>query len=646
MKSRAPVFILCTVILLFFPRGAKGQWVQTGGPGDGIVYALAVSGMNLFAGTASGVFLSENSGASWTAVNSGLPVNASVRCLGVSRPNLLANVSGHGIFFSSDNGANWTAGRIEPNFFVGTYSADAGIQCFAEIEPNLFAGTYSEGIFISADNGVSWKAVHSGWPDKTHVQALAVIGTSLFAGTNSGVYLTTDNGANWEAVNAGLPKRAAITCLVACGTYLFAGTRYGVYYSTELGARWTAVNSGLPKFRAWSKSPRDHWITFLAAIGSNLFAGNYRNGVFISRDKGTSWTAANLRFRAGTKISAISAIGTSLFAGTDRKIFSQDEGAVGGVFLSLDEGVRWQAVNSGLPGINVYDLAVSGRNIFASAGSDLCMHLRGFLSTDDGASWTAVDARFPGINGLSDFTEIGSNLFALSKGGVFISRDNGKGWKRITSRWPAKTRIEHLAVCGSTLFAAASFQVFQSDDYGAIWKEIRIGLTDTSADPRFRLCWIYDLAVIGENLFALAGNEGSGSVWVSTKEGARWGAFKEFPELIWAEELAVSGQDLLAGGMGGVYVISDNGKSAKIVHHELPGRHMVSCFAVSGTTVFAGTGSGVFFSTDNGASWMPINPGLYNTGILCLGLSGTHLFAGTQGGVWRLPLSTLPQKRR
>jgi ligand-binding sensor domain-containing protein len=87
--------------------------------------------------------------------------------------------------------------------------------------------------------------------------------------------------------------------------------------------------------------------------GSNIFAGTYGGGVFLSTNNGTSWTAVN----SGLKDSSVRCLATSgsnIFAGTDS-----------GVFLSTNNGTSWTAVNSGLPNADVNCLAVSGGNIFA-----------------------------------------------------------------------------------------------------------------------------------------------------------------------------------------------------------------------------------------------------------------------------------------
>lgn len=135
MRSRVVIFLVGMGILLSFPKWSEAQWKQTSGLGGGQINAFAVSGTNLFSGTAHGVFLSTNNGKSWTAVNSGLPEWPNVQCLAVS----------------------------------GT---------------NIFAGTDESGVFLSTNNGKSWTAVNSGLPEKTGVRCLTVSGSYLFVGTD------------------------------------------------------------------------------------------------------------------------------------------------------------------------------------------------------------------------------------------------------------------------------------------------------------------------------------------------------------------------------------------------------------------------------------------------------------------------------
>lgn len=72
-------------------------------------------------------------------------------------------------------------------------------------------------------------------------------------------------------------------------------------------------------------------------------------------------------------------IGTNLFAGTNGSLYPQ----YNGVYLSTDNGSSWTAVNSGLTNTSILSLAVMGTNLFAgTAGSGV------YRSTNNGASWT------------------------------------------------------------------------------------------------------------------------------------------------------------------------------------------------------------------------------------------------------------------
>lgn len=303
MHTHRTVLLVC-IILLLYTRLLHAQWVQTNGPLGGNVISFAVLGTNLFAGTAgNGIFLSTNSGTSWTVVNTGL-TNTDVRALTVSGTNLFAGTAG-GVFLSTNSGTNWTA----------------------------------------INNGLT----------STNVYALALSpngagGMNLFAGTVGGVFLSTNNGTNWTAVNSGLTN-IFVYALAVSGANLFAGTTWGggVFLSTNNGTSWTAVNTGLrtnTRVRAFAVSPN-------GTGGTNLFAGFDSSGVFLSTNSGTSWTAASTGLTNGS-VYAFAVSGTNLFAGT-----------LGGVFLSTTNGTSWTAVNTGLTFTDARALAVLGTNLFA-----------------------------------------------------------------------------------------------------------------------------------------------------------------------------------------------------------------------------------------------------------------------------------------
>jgi ligand-binding sensor domain-containing protein len=433
----------------------------------------------------------------------------------------------------------------------------------------------------------------------------------------------------------------SVRSLTVSGSNLFAGTfGGGVFLSTNNGASWTAVNTGLTNLNAYS----------ITASGSNLFAGT-GGGVFLSTNNGASWTAVNTGL-TNQDVRFLTISGSNLFAGT-----------LGGVFISTNNGASWTAVNAGLSNLKVYSLTVSGSNLFAGtvgggvflstnngtswtavntgltnldvysftvSGSNLFAGTYGggvFLSTNNGASWTAVNTGLTSLIVLS-LTVSGSNLFAGTDGGVFRSTNNGASWTAVNTGL-ASQYVLSLTVSGSNLVAGTLGGVFLSTNNGASWTAVNTGLT--SQDVR-------SFTVSGSNLFA--GTYGGG-VFLSTNNGASWTAVNTGLTNTNVLSLAVSGSNLVAGTLGGVFLSTNNGASWTAVNTGLTSLDVRS-LTVSGSNLFAGTnGGGVFISANNGTSWTAVNSGLGNTYVRTLAVNGGNLYAGTAKGVWSRPLSEL-----
>jgi hypothetical protein len=210
---------------------------------------MAVSGSNLYIGGSGGFYRSMNSGGSWTA---GGAINEVTALCALSDTNLFAGTGGIGMFRSNNNGTSWTA--IDSGL-TGTYGM--WINCLSSSGTSLFAGT-PIGVFRSSNSGTSWTKMNTGLTD-TNVTALAVSGSTIFAGTST---YTVDS------------------------VYQFNGHYYGVFVgggvsrSTDNGATWTAVNTGFPALQTPRGTITDMDVRSLAVCGSILFAGAYSGGVW------------------------------------------------------------------------------------------------------------------------------------------------------------------------------------------------------------------------------------------------------------------------------------------------------------------------------------------------------------------------------
>ncbi len=165
---------LSLIVLLFCittATTAQINWQQTNGPCGATVYALEISGTNLFAATRGNIYLSTNNGSSWNAISTSLG-NYNFTSIVVSGANIFVGSLGGGVFLSNDNGLSWTQ--------VNNGLTELGVTALAVSGTNLFAGTIGSGIFLSTNNGASWSEVNNGLTKKW-VTAFAVSGTDLFA---------------------------------------------------------------------------------------------------------------------------------------------------------------------------------------------------------------------------------------------------------------------------------------------------------------------------------------------------------------------------------------------------------------------------------------------------------------------------------
>lgn len=112
---------------------------------------------------------------------------------------------------------------------------------------------------------------------------------------------------------------------------------------------------------------------FLFSQGDALFLGTSNNGLFRSVNGGMSWTAVS---------SGLSTPFLTCFAVRERTVFL---GTRSGVFRSTDNGATWSAVNMGLTNLLIEAIAADNNNVFVSAQNGLLFH-----SASNGDAWRAI----------------------------------------------------------------------------------------------------------------------------------------------------------------------------------------------------------------------------------------------------------------
>lgn len=194
----------------------------------------------------------------------------------------------------------------------------------------------------------------------------------LYLGANK-LFRSMDQGKSWTAISPDLTRAkergnvpfATITTLSespkAFGL-LWAGTDDGqVHISEDGGVAWREAMSGLPRARWVSRVEASHHVRERAYLSLNGYRDDdMRAYVYRSEDLGKRWVdiSAGLPAEPVNVIREDPVNADVLYVGTDR-----------GVYVSLDRGESWQALQQDLPNVPVHDLVVHPRDRELVAGT-------------------------------------------------------------------------------------------------------------------------------------------------------------------------------------------------------------------------------------------------------------------------------------
>lgn len=155
------------------------------------------------------VYLTDDRGDNWRLASPDLaPANQTIRALAFAPSNgavMWAGTSNGQVWITDNSGANWTdVSSGLPTRSITDIAVSPDDPRTAYVTVSSFGTPH---LFRTTDAGRSWTAASSGLPDAPANAVLIdrVPGT-LFAGTDVGVYRTLNDGASWELFSDGLPN--------------------------------------------------------------------------------------------------------------------------------------------------------------------------------------------------------------------------------------------------------------------------------------------------------------------------------------------------------------------------------------------------------------------------------------------------------
>ena len=283
-------------------------------------------------------------------------------------------------------------------------------------------------VYRSDDQGLSWSLAGRGLPSRGRINALAIQGTTAYAGSEDGLFISTDGGQSW--VERAISPASPVHSFAVAGHRVFGGTKKaGVFVTEDAGNSWHQLSKGLTNLN----------IRSLAVQGTVVYAGADAEGVFVLPDGAEAWAPLGRNLPEGSQVFDLAIKDTWVYAALYSK----------GLYRLAGGSGSWQRVGDVRPLRFIVhgESLLAGHNpggVYRSIDEGRTWHLAGGL-TDGSPTWVLGDA--------------GSNvLVGTSPEGVSISHDAGASWRPSAKGLPPGAAVVALAGDKSCVLAGVLTQ--------------------------------------------------------------------------------------------------------------------------------------------------------------------------------------------
>lgn len=387
------------------------------------------------------------------------------------------------VLATSDAGETWTKKTAAPG--SKAVGGGAGVADIWFTSPSEGVISVGGQVFRTTDGASSWTpVVDSGGPG-LYVFDFVSATEGVAVGNGSATLITADGGATWSlhASLASSENLRSLSCASVTNCLAATADSQRILNSVDGGVTWTPVTASTAKLAGVGLVTPTRGI----AVGDT--------GTIVSTDDtGSTWTQIN--GGVAGEFSRISA------ASANNAVITGKNGALA---RSTDGGRSWRPVNVSTSA-EVLDAAFVG----ASRGYVLDS-LGAVLRTDNaGSSWRFLDTgtttRAKDLHVIND-----STLLLVGPKGVLRSTNAGETFAPLGNRAFRRLALSKLDVAGSTLFAYGSKVAVLSKNNGGKWARLKL--------PK-RLRGIRSLDMINAKTGYLLDN--SNELWSTSTAGRKW----------------------------------------------------------------------------------------------------------------------------
>ena len=365
--------------------------------------------------------------------------------------------------------SQWTQGNAPPGGRIQ--------DMFATSEGRVYA-VAPTGIYRSAADANAWTRLNANVPIGNARMPMAEYNGSLYIASVDEIFTSVDSGESWHSLGS-RPKGHTVGLIItdasqdadsqAAITMYLALRDEGIFRSTDSGIQWHPFNDGLT----------GEIISAVAAVGETVFTGTGR-GLY-RLDSGV-WK--KLPVETSRAVYSLTVSKDNLYVGTGPELLGLTPITTGQVvptrtsssikiFHSADLGASWVEITPSYKTVwripSGITILAAGETLFASSA----MHQ--YRSTDSGQTWTELsgDADMIMMNSLPAVVVDETTFYKAGPFGIHRTTDGGKSWSLLIDGMVG-TRIKDLVVFNNKLYAYTGFAVYQSTDEGMSWKKLSI----------------------------------------------------------------------------------------------------------------------------------------------------------------------------